>query len=278
MRDDAGRLCGRDRRVAVAVHGLALEALKRSVPDARGEGDAVQIGKGDLEGVGRDVAEHSVPQGRDLAGVLLDDVAQVDHGGRGLLCDPDGLLREEDGLIGRGLRREGDGLVVFVVLLGGVGVRGDVGGHVCGRADGGDDVDGFLDDGGAAGRRDPLGEVAAVAVAVQHLAHVLVGIVRIKAELAVVKAVVGLVVGEHAAHGDGAVAVHDAFGDVDGRLRADHAGEGAGRLALLEVAVAEDDLGVVDLLARHALRQNEKACGGDVVVDKCGHVFLLSLV
>ena len=118
MRDDAGRLCGRDRRVAVAVHGLALEALKRSVPDARGEGDAVQIGKGDLEGVGRDVAEHSVPQGRDLAGVLLDDVAQVDHGGRGLLCDPDGLLREEDGLIGRGLRREGDGLVVFVVLLG----------------------------------------------------------------------------------------------------------------------------------------------------------------
>ena len=36
-------------------------------------------------------------QGRDLAGVLLDDVAQVDHGGRGLLCDPDGLLREEDG-------------------------------------------------------------------------------------------------------------------------------------------------------------------------------------
>ena len=119
MRDDAGRLCGRDRRVAVAVHGLALEALKRSVPDARGEGDSVQIGKCDLEGVGRDVAEHSVPQGRDLAGVLLDDVAQVDHGGRGLLCDPDGLLREEDGLIGRGLRREGDGLVVFVVLLGG---------------------------------------------------------------------------------------------------------------------------------------------------------------
>ena len=97
MRDDAGRLCGRDRRVAVAVHGLALEALKRSVPDARGEGDAVQIGKGDLEGVGRDVAEHSVPQGRDLAGVLLDDVAQVVHGGRGLLCDPDGLLCEEVG-------------------------------------------------------------------------------------------------------------------------------------------------------------------------------------
>ena len=110
------------------------------------------------------------------------------------------------------------------------------------------------------------------------LAQQAVGIVRIKAELAVVKAVVGLVVGEHAAHGDGAVTVHDAFGDVDGRLRADHAGEGAGRLALLEVAVAEDDLGVVDLLARHALRQNEKARGGDVVVDKCGHVFLLSLV
>ena len=91
MRDDAGRLCGRDRRVAVPVHGLALEALKRSVPDARGEGDAVQIGEGDLEGVGRDVAEHGVPQGRDLAGVLLDDVAQVDHGGRGLLggfCQP----------------------------------------------------------------------------------------------------------------------------------------------------------------------------------------------
>lgn len=59
--DDARRLCQRDRDVPVGVHGLALEALERRVPDAGGECDAIQIHKSDLEGVGRDVAENSIP-------------------------------------------------------------------------------------------------------------------------------------------------------------------------------------------------------------------------
>ena len=112
----------------------------------------------------------------------------------------------------------------------------------------------------------------------EHLADLGIGIFGIKAELAVVEALGLVAVGEDAADGHGAVAVDLQLRDVDGRLLADHAGEGAGRLALLEVAIAEDDLGVVDLLAGHALRQNDQAGGGDVVVDKCSHVYLLSLV
>ena len=90
------------------------------------------------------------------------------------------------------------------------------------------------------------------------------------------EAVAHILIGEHAAHGDGAVSVDLDLGDVDGRLGADDIGEGAGRLTLLEVAVTEYDLGVVDVLARHALRQYDEARGGDVVVNKCRHVFLLS--
>ncbi|AFB76046.1 hypothetical protein 2209_scaffold441_00006 [Bacteriophage sp.] len=278
VRDDAGRLRQRDRRVPMPAHSLALEALERGVPDAGDEGDAGQIREGDLEGVGRDVSENRVPQGRDLAGVLCDGIAQIHHGRRCLLCDCDRLLRIGEGTVGRCLRREGDGLVVFVVLLGRVCVRGDVGRHVGGRSDGRHDVDGFLDDGGASGRGDPLGEVAAVAVAVQHLAHIGVRILGIESELSVVEALGRHVIGEDAADADGAVSVYGAFGDVDDRLRADHVGEGAGRLALLEVAVTEDDLGVVDFFARHALRQYDQARGGDVVVDKSRHVYLLSVI
>ena len=257
---------------------LALEALESAVPDAGRQGDARQVCKRDLEGVGRDLTENGVPQRCDLAGVLADRVAQVIHRRLGGLRDCDGLPGDCQSLLGRSLRAEGDGLVGFVVLFCGIGVGGDVGGHVGGCADRGDDVDGFLDDGGAAGGRDPLGQIAAVAVAVQHLTDLGIGILGIKAELAVVEALGLVAVGEDAAHGHGAVAVDLQLRDVDGRLRADHAGEGAGRLALLEVAIAEDDLGVVDLLAGHALRQNDQAGGGDVVVDKCSHVYLLSLV
>ncbi len=255
----------------MGVHGLALEALERCIPHARGQGDAAQVHECDLEGVARDVAENGVPQGIDLAGVLRHGVADADDRLRGALGDRDRLLRDGDGVVGRGLRSERDGLVGLVVELGGVGVGRDVGGHVGGRADHGDDVNGFLDDGGAAGGRDPLSEISTVAVAVEHLADGRVGILGVEAELAIVEAVARLVVGKDAADGCGAVGVDLQLRDVDGRPGADHVGEGAGRLSLLEVAIAEDDPGVVDLFAGRSFCEDDQAGRGDVVVDKCSH-------